>query len=102
MGGALKSGTAVTGPGFGTARKPPVGLGIAESAREWGYRCGGRERLPRWMRISSMSELKHTLVAVIGVYLVVDFATDVAQASASLTSEANFHHPERGRCGFYR
>jgi uncharacterized membrane protein YqhA len=44
-----------------------------------------RERLPRWMRISSISELKHTLVAVIVVYLVVDFATDVAQASASLT-----------------
>jgi uncharacterized membrane protein YqhA len=43
-----------------------------------------RERLPRWMRIC-MSELKHTLVAVIVVYLVVDFATDVAQASASLT-----------------
>ena len=44
-----------------------------------------RERLPMWMRISSISELKHTLVAVIVVYLVVDFATDVAQASASLT-----------------
>jgi uncharacterized membrane protein YqhA len=43
-----------------------------------------RERLPRWMRIFSMNELKHTLTAVIVVYLVVDFATDVAQATASL------------------
>ena len=33
----------------------------------------------------SVYELKHTLVAVIVVYLVVDFATDVAQESASLT-----------------
>jgi uncharacterized membrane protein YqhA len=46
-----------------------------------------RQRLPEWMRISSMSELKHTLVAVIVVYLVVDFATDVAQPNASLTWE---------------
>jgi len=35
-----------------------------------------------------MSELKHTLVAVIVVYLVVDFATDVAQANAALSWEA--------------
>ena len=40
-----------------------------------------RERLPAWMRISSISELKHTLIEVILVYLVVDFATDIAQES---------------------
>jgi uncharacterized membrane protein YqhA len=40
-----------------------------------------RERLPRWMRISSVGELKHTLMGVILVYLVVDFATDVAQGN---------------------
>src|SRR3954447_26997210 len=33
-----------------------------------------RERVPAWMRISSISELKHTLIEVILVYLVVDFA----------------------------
>ena len=40
-----------------------------------------RERLPQWMRIDSVSGLKHTLVEVILVYLVVDFATDWAQAA---------------------
>lgn len=40
-----------------------------------------RERLPQWMRIDSVSGLKHTLVEVILVYLVVDFATDWAQGS---------------------
>ena len=44
-----------------------------------------RRRLPRWMRIESVSELKHTLVEVILVYLVVDFATDVADAATPLT-----------------
>jgi uncharacterized membrane protein YqhA len=44
-----------------------------------------RERLPRWMRISSVGELKHTLVGVILVYLVVDFATDIAEESRQLT-----------------
>lgn len=40
-----------------------------------------RDKLPHWMRIDSVSGLKHTLVEVILVYLVVDFATDWAQAS---------------------
>jgi uncharacterized membrane protein YqhA len=44
-----------------------------------------RERLPAWMRIATVSELKHTLVEVILVYLVVDFATDVADTAAHLT-----------------
>jgi uncharacterized membrane protein YqhA len=48
-----------------------------------------RERLPAWMRISSISELKHTLIEVILVYLVVDFATDTAEKSGP-------HHHEWG------
>jgi uncharacterized membrane protein YqhA len=39
-----------------------------------------RQMLPSWMRVEGVSELKHTLVGVILVYLVVDFATDWAQA----------------------
>src|SRR3954471_2720791 len=46
-----------------------------------------RERLPAWMRISSISELKHTLIEVILVYLVVDFATDTAELQS-----ASHHH----------
>jgi uncharacterized membrane protein YqhA len=37
----------------------------------------GWETLPGWMRINSVSELKNTLVEVILLYLLVDFATDV-------------------------
>ncbi|MDB5597679.1 MAG: hypothetical protein JWM36_4640 [Hyphomicrobiales bacterium] len=37
-----------------------------------------RQRIPSWMRVSGVGELKHTLVEVIIVYLVVDFATDLA------------------------
>jgi uncharacterized membrane protein YqhA len=37
----------------------------------------GWQSLPAWMRISSVSELKNTLVEVILLYLLVDFATDV-------------------------
>jgi uncharacterized membrane protein YqhA len=36
----------------------------------------GREKLPSWMRVNTVSELKDTLVAVILVYLLVDFVTD--------------------------
>jgi uncharacterized membrane protein YqhA len=39
-----------------------------------------REKLPPWMRINRITDLKHTLIEVILVYLVVDFATDMAQA----------------------
>jgi uncharacterized membrane protein YqhA len=46
-----------------------------------------RERLPSWMRIASVGELKHTLVGVILVYLVVDFATNVAGGNHSLAWE---------------
>lgn len=41
-----------------------------------------RRALPGWMRQTGMSELKATLVGVILVYLVVDFATDWAEISA--------------------
>jgi uncharacterized membrane protein YqhA len=37
----------------------------------------GWQTLPLWMRINSVSELKNTLVEVILLYLLVDFATDV-------------------------
>jgi uncharacterized membrane protein YqhA len=37
-----------------------------------------RRRIPDWMQTSGVGELKHTLVGVIIVYLVVDFATDLA------------------------
>ena len=36
----------------------------------------GWQSLPSWMRITSVSELKNTLVEVILLYLLVDFATD--------------------------
>jgi uncharacterized membrane protein YqhA len=34
------------------------------------------EKLPRWMRIAGLDELKQTLVGVVLVFLIVDFATD--------------------------
>jgi uncharacterized membrane protein YqhA len=37
-----------------------------------------RERLPDWMRVEGIADLKRILVEVILVYLIVDFATDVA------------------------
>jgi uncharacterized membrane protein YqhA len=41
-------------------------------------------RLPGWMHVHGIKELKHTLVEVIIVYLVVDFATDVAAGEGPL------------------
>ncbi len=41
---------------------------------------GTRARLPQWMRVGSLRELKHTMIEVILVYLVVDAATDFAEA----------------------
>jgi uncharacterized membrane protein YqhA len=46
---------------------------------------GRVERMPTWMRVSSVGELKHTLVGVIIVYLIVDFATDIAVSETHLT-----------------
>ena len=46
-----------------------------------------RARMPAWMHIGGIGELKHTLVGVIVVYLVVDFATDLAERDAPLAWE---------------
>lgn len=46
-----------------------------------------RNRLPQWMRVDSISDLKQTLIEVILVYLVVDFATDIAESETHLTWE---------------
>ncbi len=43
------------------------------------------DQLPRWMRIEGIGELKHTLVEVIIVYLIVDFATDLASRDEPLS-----------------
>jgi uncharacterized membrane protein YqhA len=44
-----------------------------------------RDTIPKWMRLQGVSELKHTLVEVIIVYLVVDFATDTVAAGEGAT-----------------
>jgi uncharacterized membrane protein YqhA len=44
-----------------------------------------RMRLPPWMRLTGMHELKMTLISVIIVYLVVDFATDWAEVGRDVT-----------------
>jgi uncharacterized membrane protein YqhA len=46
-----------------------------------------RNMLPAWMRVSGVDELKNTLVGVILVYLVVDFATDLPEVDSALTWE---------------
>ena len=46
-----------------------------------------RDRLPSWMKVSGVAELKHTFFEVILVYLAVDFATDVASSETHLTWE---------------
>jgi uncharacterized membrane protein YqhA len=50
--------------------------GFVVDAARW------ERRLPRWMRMRSLRELKYTLVEVILVYLVVDTATDLAGSDA--------------------
>jgi hypothetical protein len=42
-------------------------------------------RLPAWMRVNGLGELKHTLVEVILIYLIVDFATDIAEGEGHLS-----------------
>ena len=46
------------------------------------------DRLPKWMHVEGIGELKHTLIGVVIVYLVVDFATDLATAESALTWQA--------------
>jgi uncharacterized membrane protein YqhA len=43
-----------------------------------------RRTLPSWMRVEGVQELKNTLLSVILVYMVVDFATDWAAAEGPL------------------
>jgi len=38
-----------------------------------------RAKLPPWMQVEGIGELKNTLIEIILVYLIVDFATDVAE-----------------------
>jgi uncharacterized membrane protein YqhA len=47
-----------------------------------------KARLPVWMRIETISELKRNLVEVILIYLIVDFATDMAEGSSHLDLNA--------------
>src|SRR5215204_3037573 len=46
------------------------------------------DRLPAWMRVDGVGELKHTLIVAVIVYLVVDFATDLAVADTHMTWQA--------------
>lgn len=46
-----------------------------------------RHMLPAWMRVEGVHELKNTLVGVIIVYLVVDFATDLPEVDSALSWE---------------
>jgi uncharacterized membrane protein YqhA len=43
-----------------------------------------RAKLPSWMRVGGVHELKNTLVEVILVYLIVDFVTDWPETTADL------------------
>ncbi|WP_048709074.1 YqhA family protein [Microvirga massiliensis] len=47
-----------------------------------------RARMPAWMQVRTINELKHTLVEAILVYLVVDFATDMASGMDHLNLNA--------------
>lgn len=47
---------------------------------------GEQQMLPAWMRPTGMHQLKTTLVGVILVYLVVDFATDWAESNVVVES----------------
>ncbi|MDH4981622.1 YqhA family protein [Hyphomicrobium sp. D-2] len=48
------------------------------------YSGAERLKLPSWMRPTGMDELKMTLISVIIVYLVVDFATDWAEKGSAM------------------
>src|SRR5215207_5309167 len=43
-----------------------------------------RGRVPRWMQAQGVSQLKHTLIEVVLLALVIDFATDAAEMEAHL------------------
>ena len=44
-----------------------------------------RAKLPPWMRVEGIGELKNTLIEIIVVYLIVDFATDVAEVETRVS-----------------
>lgn len=44
-----------------------------------------REKVPAWLQVHGVSELKHILIEVVIVYLIVDFATDLAADRDPLT-----------------
>jgi uncharacterized membrane protein YqhA len=46
---------------------------------------GTRARLPRWMRVDGIAEIKITLIEVILVYLVVDFVTDTVEVETRIS-----------------
>jgi uncharacterized membrane protein YqhA len=46
-----------------------------------------RELMPSWMQVESVGALKRTLIEVILVYLVVDFATDLASEESHVSLE---------------
>ncbi len=48
---------------------------------------GMRGRLPPWMQVGGVGELKLTLIQVIIMYLVVDFATDIAEGERHFSWE---------------
>jgi uncharacterized membrane protein YqhA len=43
------------------------------------------KRLPRWMRVEGIGELKRTLIGVVLVFLIVDFATDWSENEPAQT-----------------
>ena len=47
-----------------------------------------RELMPSWMQVESVGTLKRTLIEVILVYLVVDFATDLASEESHVSPES--------------
>ena len=42
-------------------------------------------RLPGWMKVKDIGELKQTLVQIILIYLIVDFATDIGESETPLS-----------------
>jgi uncharacterized membrane protein YqhA len=46
-----------------------------------------RAKIPLWMQVNGIGEIKVTLIEVVLVYLVVDFATDVVEAETQLAWE---------------
>ena len=52
-----------------------------------------RRTVPSWMRVEGIQELKNTLLSVILVYMVVDFATDWAAAEDPLPWSAILAKP---------